>query len=166
MPSPGNSGSLTPVQVRGLKNLFAPVNDPFVPKMNFLFCRTVGALNFSLSSAKTISQFKGIVAKLGLVGFYLKTLQKAGIYCVNRGKQGMFVGWTGKGCAVPKSFPKFHVLQELGIDGSWGLCLDSSSNILAKNQEWILSQKLSPEIKNWNICLQLKYQFNLNMFAA
>lgn len=28
----GNLGTLTPVEVKGLKSLFAPVSDPFVPK--------------------------------------------------------------------------------------------------------------------------------------
>lgn len=61
--------------------------------MNFLLLWNSGSfqweMDFSLSSAKTVAQFKGTVAKLGLMGFDLKTLQKAGIYCANRGKQGV-----------------------------------------------------------------------------
>lgn len=89
-----------------------------------------------------------MVAKLALVGFYLKTLQKTDLLCQQR--------QTGDACEVEnsgavqgwKSFPEFHVLKELGIDGSGVLISNSSSNILAKNQGWLLGQQLPPEIKN------------------
>lgn len=41
--------------------------------MNFLF---LWKMNFSLSSAKNLSQFRGMVAKLGSVRFYLKNTAK------------------------------------------------------------------------------------------